>query len=416
MSVHDALAAVPTTASGDPVVKDLLHNLLIVRYPYVFGEAEDPQAWDAVDADTGSIPLGLVQNGVLFTLDPDDTTTAHDGTTTIVSNDGKRYKSEAVDFDVRSVLDKDLTAPPGSPTLGAAYIVAAAATGAWATHDGEIAIYSSRGWVFKAEKKGLLILVEDENSYYHYSAASAWTAGVGQSALSANSVLPSNVVGGRTHWVVVNQTTNTPPGSPTTGVAYIVGGTPTGAWSGHTGKIALYNGSSWTIETPAEGWNAYDQALDTNYVYSGAAWAALAGAIVGSGTSGWKTPPSTSTAGSGSYTYVAGTQATLTPVYVMDTDAVATFATVSGRRLVLTYEFVTNTTRTNGFALFRDNETTAIDTLGFVSRTTDNYAVLHFEITANNASSHTYKVVQLQISGNSAQAPLRSRMSWLIFA
>jgi hypothetical protein len=131
MSVHDAIAAVPTTTSGDPVVKDLLHNLLIVRYPYVFSVAEDPQAWDAVDADTGSIPLAIVQNGVLFTLDPDDTTTAHDGTTTIVSNDGKRYKSEAVDFDVRSVLDKDLTAPPGSPTLGAAYIVAAGATGAW---------------------------------------------------------------------------------------------------------------------------------------------------------------------------------------------------------------------------------------------------------------------------------------------
>lgn len=417
MSVHDAIGAVPTTASGDPVVKDLLHNLLIVRYPYVFGEADDPQAWDAVDADTGSIPLAIVQNGVLFTLDPDDTTTAHDGTTTIVSNDGKRYKSEAVDFDVRSVLDKDLTAPPGSPTLGSAYIVGAAATGAWSTHDGEIAIYSSRGWVFKAEKKGLLVLVEDENSYYHYSAASAWTAGVGQSALSENSVLPANVVGGRTHWVVVNQTTNTPPGSPTTGVAYIVGGSPTGDWSGHTGKVALYNGSSWTILTPAEGWTAYDQALNSRYDYSGSAWESQAGAIVGAGSSGWQTPPSTSSGGSGNYTYLAGTQATLTPSYSKDTSAIATFATVSGRRIVFGYQLTTSTTRTNAFALFRDNETTAIDTVGRVARDgSGGMNQVNFEIIASDNASHTYYVVHLQISANAVEAPARSRLTYDIYA
>jgi hypothetical protein len=97
---------------------------------------------------------------------------------------------------------------------------------------------------------------------------------------------------------------------PTTGVAYIIGGSPTGAWSGHATKIAQWTGSAWNILTPAEGWTAYNQALDATYVYN-SGWVSQAGAIITSGTSGWFTPPSDTTGGSGNYTYDASNQATL---------------------------------------------------------------------------------------------------------
>jgi hypothetical protein len=45
-----------------------------------------------------------------------------------------------------SVIDKDLTAPPGSPGEGDTYIVAASATGAWIGWDGRVARYIDGTW------------------------------------------------------------------------------------------------------------------------------------------------------------------------------------------------------------------------------------------------------------------------------
>ncbi|MDZ4306607.1 DUF2793 domain-containing protein [Allopontixanthobacter sp.] len=66
-----------------------------------------------------------------------------------------------------SVADRDLTAPPVSTADGAAYLVAAAATGAWAGHDGELAVAvgvdASNGWLFAAAAtEGQILWVEDE--------------------------------------------------------------------------------------------------------------------------------------------------------------------------------------------------------------------------------------------------------------
>lgn len=81
------------------------------------------------------------------------------------------------------VLDKDLTAPPGSPTNGAMYIVAAAPTGAWAGQAGKIARYytaqsSGPGWEFYTPKKGWRAHVDDEGVDYQYDGA-AWVAAAG---------------------------------------------------------------------------------------------------------------------------------------------------------------------------------------------------------------------------------------------
>lgn len=54
----------------------------------------------------------------------------------------------------RAVADYTLTAPPGSPAEGATYAVPAGATGDWATHDGDLAIFAAGGWQFVTPKDG----------------------------------------------------------------------------------------------------------------------------------------------------------------------------------------------------------------------------------------------------------------------
>lgn len=72
------------------------------------------------------------------------------------------------------VLDRHLTAPPGSPVVGARYIVAAVATGAWAGKEKYIAEYSSGlSWDFTAPTEGMTCWIDDENVLYFYD-GSAW--------------------------------------------------------------------------------------------------------------------------------------------------------------------------------------------------------------------------------------------------
>lgn len=70
------------------------------------------------------------------------------------------------------VVDKDLTAPPGSCADGACYIVASPATGDWAGHEGEIAIAvgtnASNGWYFRIPEEGVFAWVQDETPPLHY--------------------------------------------------------------------------------------------------------------------------------------------------------------------------------------------------------------------------------------------------------
>jgi hypothetical protein len=74
-----------------------------------------------------------------------------------------------------SVLDKDLTAPPGSPSEGDRYIVAATATGDWATHETEIAQYTDSAWEFIEPNIGYCLTVEDELIMYVFN-GSSWVS------------------------------------------------------------------------------------------------------------------------------------------------------------------------------------------------------------------------------------------------
>lgn len=46
---------------------------------------------------------------------------------------------------------------------------------------------------------------------------------------------------------VISRGVNSPPGTPDAGDAYIIGGSPTGAWAGRQNCIAVYFGTSWLI-------------------------------------------------------------------------------------------------------------------------------------------------------------------------
>ena len=76
-----------------------------------------------------------------------------------------------------AVKDRDLTAPPGSPTAGDRYSVAAGATGAWAGHDGHVAVWINAAWTFYTPKVGLSALIEDESVLSIFK-ASGWSAGL----------------------------------------------------------------------------------------------------------------------------------------------------------------------------------------------------------------------------------------------
>jgi hypothetical protein len=82
---------------------------------------------------------------------------------------------------------------------------------------------------------------------------------------------------------VISKTLAAPPGSPANGDRYIIAASPTGAWSGHAGNIAVWttdnpaSGGLWEFYTPKFGWTVPNLADGFVYVYSGSAWTVGAG-------------------------------------------------------------------------------------------------------------------------------------------
>jgi len=78
-----------------------------------------------------------------------------------------------------SVKDRNLTAPPGAEADGDTYIPAAAATGDWAGHEDDVAVYdaTAAGWVFYAPRLGWVAYVEDEEVLIVFKSG-GWSAGV----------------------------------------------------------------------------------------------------------------------------------------------------------------------------------------------------------------------------------------------
>jgi hypothetical protein len=94
---------------------------------------------------------------------------------------------------------------------------------------------------------------------------------------------------------VIDRTLNTPPASPNAGDTYIVGPSPTGAWSGQANKVAAYY-SGWRFKTPLAGWAAWARNENKLVYYTGSVWAPLAAPYL-DGTFSWN--PGTLANGSG---------------------------------------------------------------------------------------------------------------------
>lgn len=70
-----------------------------------------------------------------------------------------------------------------------------------------------------------------------------------------------------------------PPGSPATGARYLVAGSATGAWSGHSGDLAEWSGSAWAFVTPNKGYTVNVEDEGTDYTYNGSAWVSMGATI-----------------------------------------------------------------------------------------------------------------------------------------
>lgn len=121
--------------------------------------------------------------------------------------------------------DRDLATPPGSPANGDCYLVAAAATGAWTGHTGDIAYYLNTAWIFIEVVEGYTAWVNDEDVFIGYDGA-AWNdlaggGGGGSSAFEATATVPvasafANVISGPTFSdssIGMTYTTPTPGGT-----------------------------------------------------------------------------------------------------------------------------------------------------------------------------------------------------------
>ncbi len=87
------------------------------------------------------------------------------------------------------IVDKDLTAPPGSCADGASYIIGGSPTGLWSGKADQIATAvgtnAGSGWLYHAELEGLFAYIQDENALY-WNNGSAWAAYTGGAATEAS--------------------------------------------------------------------------------------------------------------------------------------------------------------------------------------------------------------------------------------
>src|SRR4051812_20385096 len=72
-----------------------------------------------------------------------------------------------------AALDRDLAAPPSSPSDGQRWIVAASPTAAWAGHASHVAAWQDGSWRFYVPRLGWLVYVIDEGKLVAWS-GSAW--------------------------------------------------------------------------------------------------------------------------------------------------------------------------------------------------------------------------------------------------
>jgi len=260
------------TAEGGLVVDTLL-EAMVKRFGYVLNVGEE---LGDLEFDTGEPPLLVFSatTGFGYFLDLTDSTTPDDGLTTLVTGNGLRYAIEdAASISLNSVLST-ATVPTGSEVVGDAYIVGVG-TGAFAGQDDNLAYLTRRGWVFAVPEIGATVLNEATGQNTQFT-DTGWGAFAVEFADGSIAPKALQFPGG----IVVEDTLNTPPGSPTTGKFWIVGSVPTGDFVGHGADLAYWTGSAWAFLDPADGWSVYHKAYGFEVFYTSGSWLGGAGSEV----------------------------------------------------------------------------------------------------------------------------------------
>jgi hypothetical protein len=77
---------------------------------------------------------------------------------------------------------------------------------------------------------------------------------------------------GLVHLTVASRVVTTPPAIPSDGVRYLLPISPTGAWAGQAGKIALFMDGGWRFVTPREGFSLWVSDEDVALTFNGTSW------------------------------------------------------------------------------------------------------------------------------------------------
>jgi hypothetical protein len=275
MTDHPFRTAADTSDGNvtDGGVTETFLDAMLERVPLSLGATETLGDYSF---DAGSIPLALVygKTGYLYFYNADDTTSADDGSTVLVSGDGRRYiLADMSAIAIASVLAIE-NDPPVSPTNGDAYIVDTAPTGAWAAHAKDVALYTPRGWVFATPKVGQALLNEDTGFNVQYSAAGDW--GAMATTVDGGDIEPDALLFPMGLSVEARQ--NAPPGGITPWLHYLVGTSGSGAWASASNKVAYSaDGTTWIFIDPYDGAQVFDKSADTYLTWFAA-------------TGDWRTP------------------------------------------------------------------------------------------------------------------------------
>lgn len=74
------------------------------------------------------------------------------------------------------------------------------------------------------------------------------------------------------HPLILDKDLSTPPASPATGDAYIVGSSPTGDWAGHANDVAVWYYTKWHFTTPWAGFTVWVNDENTEYRLQSGVW------------------------------------------------------------------------------------------------------------------------------------------------
>lgn len=386
---------------------DLLRAGLVGRVIYTLSDSEDPANLTAnVD---GRVPLAIAWHGIVFWLDPDDTVSDPDGIAVIRTNDDYVYKVEDPDYRIRAVLSDTVAAPPALPSIGDAYLVPAGATGAWSSHQDDIAIFTRNGWRFEIPVIGKWLLVEDADGFKRYTSG-GWMYGPGARSFDDDSIPLAAALGWGERIIVENQSTNTPP-TATKGLRYVVGSAPTGAWIGKAKQVAICEvAGTWSFYPPSNGWEIYDKAQAVIFTFNGTSWVSSAGTWIGFQSVSTAGGSIGLPAGVNGYNYVANNPPTVSNRRYVDAVFLTRAARVGTQRLRITYsadlrvsDALTASANgaTGGIALFRDSEAAAIDFCLLPSENTNQHVDLTFIVDVADTNPHNYGIATLStgISG-----------------